>query len=519
MSGETILAIDNGTQSVRALVFDLRGNLLAKSRVAFEPYVSVQPGWAEHDPAAYWQSLCQACRQLWRQEGVEKESLQGVALTTQRGTVINVDRQGNPLRPAILWLDRRRAQGVPPVGGLWGLIFLATGLSKTVAHLQAETEANWIRGNQPELWSQTHKYLLLSGYLTYRLTDRFADSVACQVGYLPFDYRRHRWASPGDWRWRAVPIDPQLLPELVPAGGLLGEITPWAAEETGIPAGLPLVAAAADKACEVLGAGCTEPHVGCIGYGTTATINTTHPRYVEVVPLIPPYPAAMPNRYSLEFQVFRGYWMVNWFKEQFGHDQHRCAADRGVEPETLFDEQIRKIPPGSLGLMLQPYWSPGVRFPGPEAKGAVIGFSDSHTRWHFYRAILEGIAYALRDGRQRTERRSKVAIRELRVAGGGSQSDAAMQLTADVLGLPAARPHVYETSGLGAAIDAAVGLKLHPDFDTAVREMTRLGRVFEPDPEPRAVYDDLYHRVYRHLYSKLKPLYRQICDITDYPAE
>jgi sugar (pentulose or hexulose) kinase len=129
-----------------------------------------------------------------------------------------------------------------------------------------------------------------------------------------------------------------------------------------------------------------------------------------------------------------------------------------VAPEQLFDELADAVPPGSMGLMLQPYWTPGIRVPGPEAKGAIIGFGDVHTRAHVYRAILEGtgLCAARRQGAHRT--RSGVRITELRVSGGGSQSDAAMQLTADIFGLPTARPHVYETSGLGAAIDAAVGL-------------------------------------------------------------
>jgi sugar (pentulose or hexulose) kinase len=251
-----------------------------------------------------------------------------------------------------------------------------------------------------------------------------------------------------------------------------------------------------------------------LGYGTTATINTTHRKYIEVIPLIPPYPAAVPSTYSLEVQIYRGYWMVNWFKEEFAHHEQRVAEERGIEPEELFEELVKGVPPGSMGLTLQPYWSPGIKVPGPEAKGAIIGFGSSHTRAHLYRAILEGLAYALREGKERSERRSGVPITELRVAGGGSQSNAAMQLTADVFGLPTARPHIYETSGLGAAIDAAVGLGLHSDFDTAVREMTRVGHVFEPDHDAHKIYDDLYRRVYRKIYPKLKPLYEHIRDIT-----
>ncbi|MEA3308253.1 MAG: FGGY-family carbohydrate kinase [Chloroflexota bacterium] len=518
MSADHILAIDNGTQSVRALIFDLHGNLVHKVRIPIEPYVSPQPGWCEQDPDVYWNALCQACQQLWQECPELRGTIAGVALTTQRATVINVDRVGRPLRPAIVWLDQRRTEGLKPVGGLWGLAFKAAGMSETTAYIQAEAEANWIRTHQPEIWEQTYKYLFLSGYLTHQLTGRFVDSVGCQVGYIPFDYKKLQWAGSRDWKWQAVPMDPGLLPELVPPTEPLGEITREAAAATGIPAGLPLIAAAADKACEVIGAGSLEPHIGCLSYGTTATINTTQTKYVEAIPLIPPYPAAVPGAYSLELQIYRGYWMVSWFKREFGLRERRLAAERGVEAEDLFDTLVAQVPPGSLGLMLQPYWSPGLKVPGPEAKGAIIGFGDVHTRAHVYRAILEGLAYALRERKERLERRSKVPITELCVSGGGSQSDAAMQITADIFGLPTARPYLYETSGLGAAIDAAVGLGLYPDFAAAVREMTRVGRVFEPNPDTREIYDGLYQRVYKQMYKRLKPLYEEIRDIIGYPS-
>lgn len=505
---EHVLAIDNGTQSVRALLFDPRGTLLARSRVPIEPYFSEAPGLAEQHPQVFWNALCQACQQLWTMPGVDRETIAGVALTTQRSTVVNLDRDGQPLRPAIVWLHQRRTEWLRPVGGLWGLAFRLAGMSDTVAYLQAEAEANWIRTHQPEVWSKTHKYLFLSGYLTYRLTGRFVDSIGCQVGYVPFDYKRQRWASRWDWKWQAVPMNASLLPDLVAPAQPLGEITAEASTATGIPAGLPLIAAAADKACEVLGAGCLDPRLACLSYGTTATINTTHRKYVEIIPLMPPYPAAVPGAYSLELQIYRGYWMVTWFKHEFGLREQRIGEERGIEPEALFDELVRAVPPGSQGLILQPYWSPGLRHPGPEARGAVMGFSDVHTRSHLYRAILEGLAYALREGAERTTKRSGVPIREVRVAGGGSQSEAAMQLTADVFGLPASRPHVYEASGLGAAIVAAVGLGLHPDFSAAVRQMTRGGNTFEPDPRSHAIYSELYTRVYKQMYCRLRPLYQ-----------
>jgi sugar (pentulose or hexulose) kinase len=511
-----LLAIDNGTQSTRALLFDLQGNLIAKSRIPIEPYFSARPGWAEQRPEYFWDSVCQACQQLWTLIDADtKARIAGVSITTQRGTMINVDRDGKPLRPAIIWLDQRRTEDLKPVGGLWGLAFGLVGMSQTVAYIQAEAEANWIRTQQPEIWDQTYKFLLLSGYLTYCLTGRFADSVGSQVAYIPFDYKHLDWASSWDWKWDAVPIVREQLPELVPPAEQIGTVTPEAAAATGIPAGLPVIAAAADKACEVIGSGCLEPHIGCLSYGTTATINTTHRRYVEVIPLIPPYPAAVPGGHSMEVQIYRGYWMVNWFKQEFGLREQRIAEEEGIEPEMLFEELVRQVPAGSDGLVLQPYWSPGIKVPGPEARGAIIGFSDTHTRAHMYRAILEGIAYALRDGKERSERRSHVPITELRVSGGGSQSNAAMQITADIFGLPTARPHLYETSGLGAAMDAAVGLKLHPDFDTAIREMTRVGQVFEPDLVTHEIYNDLYTQIYQRMYPRLQPLYEAIRAITN----
>jgi len=514
-----ILAIDNGTQSVRALLFDLDGNLAAKTQIFLEAYFSDNPGWAEHDAEGYWDAVCAACQQLWQSTTIPKSAVKGVAVTTQRGTVINVDKDGQPLRPAITWLDQRRNDEAAPLPVWWRAAFKLAGVSSTINYFMREAEINWIAKHQPQIWEKTHKFLLLSGFLNFRLCGKYVDSIGSQVAYLPFDYKKHKWAGGADWKWNALAIRKDMLSELVPPGTVIGAITAQAAQVTGIPEGTPLVAAAADKACEVIGSGATEPHIGCLSYGTTATINTTSRKYVEATPFLPPYPAAVPGAYSTEVQIFRGYWMVNWFKEQFGHLEQHAASSKGLSPEEQFDQLVNSVPPGSMGLMLQPYWSPGIRVPGPEAKGAMIGFGDVHTRAHMYRAILEGLAYALREGRERIEQRSGVKITELRIAGGGSQSDAAMQLTADIFGLPAARAHVYETSGLGAAIAVAAGLGLHKDFDTATRAMTRPGRVFQPIAANQQIYDRLYRRVYLKMYKRLQPMYAEIADITGYPEQ
>jgi sugar (pentulose or hexulose) kinase len=504
---------------VRALLFDLQGNLVGKAQVPIDSYKSPQPGWLENDPEDFWQSLCRACQLLWSSTNVPRSAIAGLVITTQRGSTIALDKQGQPLRPAMIWLDQRRADKIPKLSWWWEAAFRTFGMLDTVRFFQHEAECNWIAQHQPELWAKTDKFLLLSGYLNYRFTGRFVDSVASQVGYIPFDYKKGCWAAGHDWKWQVLRTTAAMLPELVPAGTVIGQVSAQAAIDSGIPQGLPVIAGAADKACEVIGAGCLTPEIACLSYGTTATINTTTPRYLEATPFIPPYQAAVPGHFNTEIQITRGFWMVSWFKEQFGLHEQQLALQRGVSPESLFDELVNSVPPGSQGLMLQPFWNPGIKVPGPEAKGAVIGFGDVHTRAHLYRAILEGLTYALREGKERIEKRSGQRITRVRVSGGGSQSDAAMQITANIFNLPCERPHLYETSGLGAAVLAAVGLKLQPDFATAIREMTRIGQVFLPEPEHANTYEQLYRRVYSQMYRRLQPLYRSIQDITGYPRK
>jgi sugar (pentulose or hexulose) kinase len=513
-----ILAIDVGTQSARAIVFDGHGHLLAKAQTVFEPaYVSPRPGWAEQDAEVYWKGVRESCAALWRGGMVKPQEISGLALTTQRATMVCVDGAGKVLRPAIVWLDHRRSDSPPDLGALWNTAFRVAGATPLIRQLVAEADANWLSEHEPELWRQTEKFLFLSGWLSHRLVGDYVDSIGCQVGYVPFDYKKLQWAKPGDFKWKAIRLRRDQLPRLVAPGDELGRLGKAAADELGLPAGLRVIAAAADKACEVLGCGVLEPDIAQLSFGTTATINTTQAKYVEVQRLLPPYPAATPGAFNTEIQIYRGFWMVSWFKREFAHNEQRLAVERGVPAEMLFDELIRDIPPGAMGLTLQPYWSPGVRDPGPEAKGAIIGFGDVHTRGHLYRAILEGLIYGLRSGRDKIEKKIKRKVRLLRVAGGGSQSDVAMQITADVFGVSAERSEIYETSALGAAINCAVGMKVHPDYATAVRAMCRVGRRFEPEPQARATYEALYRDVYSAMYPQLRPIYRKIRAITGYP--
>ena len=513
------LIIDVGTQSIRASFIDAMGNICEIEKTPIEAYYSTQPGYAEQDPEYFWEVLCQTTRLLFKNSHIPAAQIKGMAVTTQRGTLVNIDKNGKPLRPAIIWLDQRKANVENWPKGITGAALKLAGVYESVTFAIKESEANWIRQNQPDIWAKTDKFLLLSGFLTYRLSGKFVESTGNMVGFLPFDYKKHRYSKPREINAKMFPVDRERLADLVYPSEKMGEVTPEAAAQTGIPAGLPIIAAASDKACEVLGSGAGSPEIACLSYGTTATIQTVNDHYLEVVRMFPAYPSAIPHFFNTEVMIYRGFWMIKWFKNEFGYREVQRAKELDIEPEALFDEMISDIPPGSMGLTLQPYWSPGVKLPGIEAKGAVIGFGDVHTRAHLYRSILEGIAYALKDGAIRTEKKTGVKIEKIRVSGGGSQSKNALQLTADIFNMKVEKPHTFETSALGAAIIAAVGLKVYPDFNTAIRNMCHIGEIYEPIPENVRIYDQLFNRVYKRMYRKLKPLYNDIRDIINYPKK
>ena len=402
----TILALDCGTQSLRALLFARDGQLLDKVKIEYEPYSSAHPGWAEQDAGLYWNTLCEATKALRARSGEAFSRIQGVGVTTQRDTLVFVDQAGEPIRPALLWLDTRKASAVYHPGFLRRLAFGAVGMLEAVRKTQQEGKANWVRQHQPGIWEGTAKILQVSGFLNHHLTGEFKDSIASQIGHIPFNYKAMRWCRKRELAALLFPIEPTKLPELVSAGSPIGRITREASEQTGIPEGLPVIACASDKGCETMGIGCTCETMGSISFGTTASVQTTSRRYFEPLAFMPPYPAAMPGHYNPEVEIFRGYWMISWFKREFAPLEVQEALDKGLAPEVILDRYLKEVPPGSMGLMTLPHWGPSLKL--PMAKGAVVGFGDVHTRAYLYRSVIEGLGFALREGLEKIEKTGRV---------------------------------------------------------------------------------------------------------------
>ncbi|MDY6905021.1 MAG: FGGY-family carbohydrate kinase [Thermodesulfobacteriota bacterium] len=515
MTEKTILSIDCGTQSLRALLFSQAGNLIARQQVAYAPYVSPRPGWAEQDPEIYWNSLCRACKGLKAEYRTAFDNIAGVGVTTQRASMINVDKNGVPLSPAIIWLDQRKAAPRFSPRNVVRLALKAVHMDEAFMEIQSEGKCNWIRQNRPDIWDATAKYLQVSGFLNYRLTGEFADSVASQIGHLPFNYKKMTWAKRFDLPSLLFYVEPEKLPELIAPGEVLGMVTPAAATATGIPENTPVVACGSDKGCETIGAGVIDQSAVSLSFGTTATIQTTSSDYFETSRFMPPYPAPIPGRYNPEVEIFRGYWMITWFKNEFAYQEVQEAEAMGIPAEEVLNRHLLETEPGAMGLVVQPYWSPGLRH--PSAKGAIIGFGDVHKKAHIYRAVIEGLGFGLLEGLHKLEKAGGIKAGSAAVSGGASQSDEICRITADIFNLPMVKGATHETSGLGAAIVTAVGLGIYTSFEEAVSGMVKQATVFDPNPANVDIYQALYSQVYRRMFRALAPLYRNIRAITGYP--
>ncbi|MFB6550841.1 FGGY-family carbohydrate kinase [Streptomyces sp. NPDC056405] len=469
-----LIGIDNGSQSSKVTVFDAHGRAVSEGRAALRPYDTPRPGVVEHPDDDLWASIGAASRAALAAFDGDPADIAGVGLCTIRFCRAVLRADGTLAQPVMSWMDER------------------VGLPYT--------------DTDPEAARVTTS----SGYITHRMTGNFRDTAANYAGMWPLDPDTWRWTE-DDAEIAKFGMRRELLFDLVLPGDVLGEVTDAAARHTGIPAGVPVVATANDKAVEALGCGLRTPDTLLVSLGTYVAGMATGPRNVTDVTDFWVNYASVPRSYLYESGgVRRGMWTVSWYRDLLGEEVTAAAREAGLSVEDHLNNEAAKVPPGADGLMTVLDWlAPG---DAPFRKGTILGFDGRHSRFHIYRSILEALAMTIHDTTARMARELGTAHREVIVSGGGSRSDLMMQIHADVHGVPARRAEASSAAGLGAAICAAVGLGVHADFEEAVTKMVRPGEVFLPNRDNH----DLYRRleaVHRDVRDHTDALYRRTYDI------
>ncbi len=503
------LVLDFGTQSCRASLVNKEGEIVALIKKPYDPpYKNVGKGLCEQSPDFYWDCISEALTKL--DEGYHNlfKDIVGCTLATFRDTAVFLDKDLKPVRDSIMWFDERTAQASEKISPVHRAIFALVGMKDTIDLNRKRTMAHWVKENEPENWAKTYKYVNISTYLYYKLTGELQDSVGSFTGHYPFDFKKRDWYKDHALKGDIFGVRRDQCCKLVQQGENMGPILDEVAKKYHLPKGIPVYASGSDKACETVGLAALSPQIAAISYGTASTIELSSKKYVEPVTFLPDYPAALPGYYNSDIQIYRGYWMLKWFISEFGDKEVTDAEVANMTTEEYLNKKIEEIAPGSDGLILQPYWGP--ELDRPLAKGSVIGFTSRHTKYHLYRAIIEGIGYALREGMEGIEKKMHKKAKLIRISGGGSQSDAICQITADIFGLPVERVQTYETTTLGAGMCVLIATGVYKNYEEAATHMVRPQKAFQPNEENHKEYDFLYKNVYLKLYPSLKNVYKDL---------
>ena len=465
MGEKYIIGIDEGSQSCKIVVFDRKGSVVCEGKCALRPYDLPRPGWVEHPDDDWWDALCAAAKDCMAAFPGDPADILAIGLCTIRYCKAYLKADCTLAQPALSWMDVRVSR----------------------PYDNANPEVKYITAS--------------SGYITWRLTGEKRDTVANYEGGWPIDTDKWAWSDdPADYAAHGVTRD--MLFDLVMPGDVLGYVTSEAAEKTGLPKGLPVVATANDKAVEGLGTGCRGAGVACVSLGTyTVAMMEGQENRKDTKAFWPKF-ASVPYRYLYDSNgIRRGMWTISWFRDVLGDGYKALAEAKGMSPEDLLAAEAEQVPAGSDGLMTVPEWLAPVD--AMYKKGVMLGFDGRHTRGHIYRSILEAVALTIKKYVDDMTEELGVTLDRLIVCGGGSNSDLFMQIFADVFGIPALRNEVNGAAGLGAAICAAVAAGVYPSFDEAAEAMVRFRDEFRPIP------------AHTELYARMLPVYSKITQYTD----
>lgn len=484
------LGIDVGTGGSRAVVIDEKGSVAASASEEHAPFASPQTGWAEQSPDDWWRASLTAVQRVLKQ--VKAEEIGAVGLTGQMHGSVLLDGDDRPLRPALLWCDQRTAEQCAAIAekiGAENLIKLVSNPAVTGFTLP---KLLWVRENEPEIWSKVKAVLLPKDYVRFRLSGDKASDVTDSSGMLLFDVANRRWSGR---MLDAFGIERDLLPRVYESIEITGAVSERAAAETGLKAGTLIVAGAGDNAAGAIGMGLSR--AGTVGatIGTSGVVfGVTDEPKLDLKGRIHTMCHAVPGRWHNAGVTLAAGLSLKWFREQMG----------GGKSFDELTEEAGKAPAGASGAIWLPYLM-GERTPHMDAaaRAAFVGLTASHTRGALTRAVMEGVAFSLRDSLE-IFRETGAPVEKIRLGGGGARSRLWRQIQADVYGLPVEILEADEGAAFGAAVLAGVGAGVWASVDEACEKTVRVTQRVEPDKISSEILNRSYE-AYRLLYNALRP--------------
>ena len=483
------LGIDVGTSAVKATLVDERGRVAGTASQAL-PLATPRPGWAEQKPRDWWAGAAGAVKKALRAAKGPASRVAGVGLSGQMHSSVFLDAKNAVIRPALLWCDGRTTEECREITARVGEEQLARWVANPALEGFTLPKVLWLRNHEPAAFARLAKVVLAKDYVRFRLTGGLATEPSDASATLMYDTANRRWSEP---LLRALDLDPALLPEVGGSAEVLGAVTREAAALTGLVAGTPVVGGGADNACGAVGVGLVAPGEAVSSWGTSGTVltPTAEPR-VDPALRAHTFCHVVPDTWYLMGVMLTAGGAFSWFARELARDVRR-------DVELTLNREAARVPPGALGLTFLPYLQ-GERTPHRDAaaRGAFVGLSLAHDRAHLSRAVVEGIAFGLRDSLEILRGLSPALDRVL-VTGGGAKSAFVRRLQADVYGLPVVRVNREEGPAYGAALLAAVGVGAFPDLATAcARTLKRL---------PAEAPDRARHEAYAAPYARFRSLY------------
>jgi sugar (pentulose or hexulose) kinase len=496
MPSRLVISLDASTTACKAVIWDTHGKVVAEGRANI-PLLTPRSGWHEQPAESWWLAASQALRQAVIQ--VESRRLAALCITAQRETFVPVDGYGRPLRNGILWMDERAHPLLESLGEAVGQERFHTITGKPLSVNLSIAKIGWLRQHEPDVYAQTAYFLDVHAFLIHQLTGQFHTGWGCADPTGLFDLNTNTWSAVC---LGAVGLIPEQMPAAFPPGEQIGTVLPAAAEQCGLPAGLPVAAGIGDGQSCGLGSAVIQPGIAYLGLGTSVVSGAFSDQYTTSR-AFRTMCGGIPGTFLLETALMGGGYTLQWFLEKFIPQPGKTLD----ELHEHYEQAAEEIIPGCEGLTLVPYWNSVL---GPywdaSASGIVVGWRGFHTAAHFYRAILEGIAFEQRLCSDGIEATSGEVIKSYVATGGGVTSRLWLQIIADITGKPVYLSANREAAALGAGILAATAAGFYADIPQAARAMAHtLPEPVQPDPGRNEFYARRYEEVYRHLYPTLQP--------------